>query len=264
MNSALSGLRAVVTGAGRGIGRATAITLAAQGADVAVVDIDLRSGIDIPGEADDLTTDAIKAMGARTIGLQADLTNESSASEILSAVGKAWGGFDILINIAGGAVTPYEGSRASEISSADVRKAIDVNLMSAIYMCQASVPYLRESSNASIVNTTSLSAESILPGGAYAGYALSKAALAHYTRYLAADLGHLGIRVNAVSPGYTMTGRIQANSAETGFAEKAASSVLGRLGQPTDIARSVAFLASADSSYITGQILSVDGMTTLT
>ena len=263
MSSALSGLRAIVTGAARGIGRATAITLAAQGADVAVVDIDLRSGLEIPGEADDLTTDAIKELGVRTIGIEADLTEEASATRIVSAVREEWGGFDILVNIAGGAITPFEGSRASETSPADIRRALDVNLMSAIYLCQASVPVLRESASPSIVNTTSLSAENVLPGGSYAGYALSKAALAHYTRYLAADVGHLNIRVNAVSPGYTMTGRVRANSAATGFADKASHSALGRLGEPEDIARSVTFLVSPDSSYITGHILAVDGMTRL-
>lgn len=263
MSSALSGLRAIVTGAGRGIGRATAINLAAQGADVAIVDIDLRSGLEITGEADDLTTDVIKELGARTLGLEEDLTEEASAAKIVSVVRKEWGGFDILINIAGGAITPFEGSRASETSTADIRRALDVNLMSAIYMCQASVPVLRESANPSIVNTTSLSAENVLPDGSYAGYAVSKAALAHYTRYLAADLGQLNIRVNAISPGYTMTGRIRANSAATGFADKASHSALGRLGEPEDIARSFAFLASPDSSYITGHILTVDGMTRL-
>ncbi|WP_124394446.1 SDR family NAD(P)-dependent oxidoreductase [Rhodococcus wratislaviensis] len=87
-------LASVVTGAGRGIGRATAITLAAQGADVAVVDIDLRSGLEIPDEADDLTTDTIKELGARTIGIEADLTEQASATRIVSAVREEWGGFD--------------------------------------------------------------------------------------------------------------------------------------------------------------------------
>ena len=263
MNAALSGLHAVVTGAGRGIGRATAITLAELGADVAVVDIDLRSGNETPVEQNDSTTGAIAALGSRTMGLEADLTEEASAAMVVSAVLEEWGGFDILVNVAGGAITPFEGSRASVTSPADICKALDVNLMSAIYLCQASVSALRASASPSIVNITSLSAEGVLPGGSYAGYALSKAALAHYTRYLAADLGQYGIRVNAVSPGYVMTDRVRANSATTGFADKASHSALGRLGEPEDVARTIAFLASPNSSYVTGHILAVDGMTRL-
>ncbi|KXX59546.1 SDR family NAD(P)-dependent oxidoreductase [Rhodococcus sp. LB1] len=263
MSTPLSGLRAVVTGAGRGIGRATAITLAEQGADVAVVDVDLHSGRDIPGEADDPTTEAIAALGSRTIGIEADLTLEASASTVIDEVVSAWGGLDVLVNVAGGAITPFEGSQASVTSPTDIRRALDVNLMSAIYLCQAAVPALSHSPSPSIVNTTSLSAQGVLPGGSYAGYALSKAALAHYTRYLAEDLGRLNIRVNAVSPGYIMTGRVRANSTATGYADKATDSALNRLGEPEDVAGTVAFLVSPQASYITGHILAVDGMTRL-
>ncbi|WP_009478613.1 SDR family NAD(P)-dependent oxidoreductase [Rhodococcus sp. JVH1] len=263
MNAALAGLRAVVTGAGRGIGRATAIALAEQGADVAVVDIDLRSGNGTSVEKSDSTTEAVAGLGSRTMGLEVDLTEESSATTVISAVLEEWGGFDILVNVAGGAITSYEGSRASVTSPADIRKALDVNLMSAIYLCQASVSTLRASASPSIVNITSLSAEGVLPGGSYAGYALAKAALAHYTRYLAEDLGQYSIRVNAVSPGYIMTDRVRANSVTTGFADKASHSALGRLGEPEDVARTIAFLASPNSSYVTGHILAVDGMTRL-
>ncbi|MGM7669242.1 SDR family NAD(P)-dependent oxidoreductase [Microbacterium sp. A93] len=261
MSEQLQGIRAIVTGAGRGIGRAVAIRLAEHGADVAVVDINLESGKDIPGEADAPTTEAIEALGRRAIGIQADLTDPAAASRIVAKVVDAWGGLDVVANIAGGAITPFARSNASTIPIEDIRHIFDVNLMSAIYMCQAAVPALRESSRAAIVNTTSLSASVAHPGGMLAGYGMSKIALGYYTRALAEEIGPDGIRVNAVAPGYTMTGRVRASSVDTGFAEKAEDVALRRLATPEDIADGVVFLASPGSSYVTGHTLSIDGQT---
>lgn len=261
MSGELDGYRAIVTGAGRGIGRAVALGLALAGADIAVVDIDLESGKHIPGEADDATTDAVIALGRRAIGIQADLTDEAAAARVVATVEDAWGGFDILANIAGGAITPYPRSNASTIPLEDIRHLFDVNLISAVAMCQAAVPVLRRSPHASIINTTSLSALVVYPGGYFSGYAMSKVALGYYTRALAEEIGPDGIRVNAVSPGYTMTGRVRANSVDTGLAAKADDVALRRLGEPEDIANGVVFLASPASSYITGHILPIDGQT---
>ncbi|MDF2444540.1 MAG: hypothetical protein JWR01_2743 [Subtercola sp.] len=263
MTEELQGLRAIVTGAGRGIGRAVALRLAERGADIVVVDIDLTSGRSIEGEADDPTTDAVEALGRRAIGIEADLTDESSAQRIVDRVVAEWGGFDILANIAGGAITPFERSSASVIPMADIRRLLDVNLLSAISLCQAAVPVLRQSEAASIVNITSLSALGTHPEGKLSGYGMSKIALSYFTRSLAEDVGPDGIRVNSVSPGYTLTGRVRANSVETGFASKAADSALGRLAEPGDIADAVAFLASPQAGYITGHNLAVDGFTKL-
>lgn len=257
----LDGKRAVVTGAGRGIGRAVALTLAELGCDIAVIDIDLTSGRQVDGEAADPTVEAVLELGRKSIGIEADLTIEESAAECIAKVVDAWGGFDILVNIAGGAVTPFERSSPSTIPAEDITKLFDVNLMSAVYMCQAAVPVLRKSDTPAIINTTSLSALGILPEGKLSGYAMSKVALGYYTRALAEEVGPEGIRVNSVSPGYTMTGRIKANSVATGFADKANDSALRRLGDPQDIADAVAFLASARSAYITGHDLAVDGAT---
>lgn len=254
-------MKAIVTGAGRGIGRAVALRFAEEGADVAVVDLDLESGKGISGEAQEPTTDAIAALGRRTLGIQADLTDPASASRIVEAVLDAWGGFDVLANIAGGAVTPYARSNASTIPIEDIHHIFDVNLMSAIYLCQASVPVLRNSSRASIVNTTSLSATVAHPGGLLAGYGMSKIALGYYSRALAEEVGPDGIRVNTVAPGYTMTGRVRATSVETGFAEKAEDVSLKRLAEPIDIANAFLFLASPQSSYVTAHTLDVNGQT---
>jgi len=261
MTDELDGYRAIVTGAGRGIGRSVALRLAEAGADVAVVDIDLESGKSIPGEADEPTTEAIIALGRRSLGIQADLTDETAAARVVATVEDAWGGFDIVANIAGGAITPYPRSNASTIPLEDIRHLLDVNLMSSVAMCQAAIPVLRRSEHPAIVNTTSLSAAVVYPGGFLSGYAMSKIALGYYTRALAEEVGPEGIRVNAVAPGYTMTGRVRANSVDTGLAEKAQDVALRRLGEPEDIADGVLFLASTRSSYITGHTLAIDGQT---
>ncbi|MCU1482557.1 MAG: hypothetical protein JWQ19_3343 [Subtercola sp.] len=263
MTQELQGLRAIVTGAGRGIGRAVALRLAELGADIVVVDIDLASGRSIEGEANDPTTEAVEALGRRALGIEADLTDETSGQRIVDQVVAEWGGFDILANIAGGAITPFERSSASVIPIADIRRIFDVNLMSAIYLCQAAVPVLRNSNAASIVNITSLSALGTPPEGKLTGYGMSKIALGYFTRSLAEDVGPDGIRVNSVSPGYTLTGRVKANSVETGFASKANDAALRRLAEPADIADAVAFLAGPRSGYITGHDLAVDGFTKL-
>jgi NAD(P)-dependent dehydrogenase (short-subunit alcohol dehydrogenase family) len=261
MTGQLNGIRAIVTGAGRGIGRAVALRMAQEGADVAVVDIDLSSGRDIPGEAADATTEAVSDLGRRSLGIQEDLTDPAAASRIITRVSDEWDGLDVVVNIAGGAITPYGRSNASTIPVEDIRHVFDVNLMSAIHMCQAAVPVLRKSSKAAIVNTTSLSASVAHPGGLLSGYGMSKIALGYYTRALAEEVGPDGIRVNDVAPGYTMTGRVRANSVDTGFAEKADEVALRRLATPEDIANGVVFLASPQASYITGHTLSIDGQT---
>jgi NAD(P)-dependent dehydrogenase (short-subunit alcohol dehydrogenase family) len=253
----------VVTGAGRGIGRAVALILAERGADVAVVDIDLESGRPVAGEADQPTTEAVEALGRRAIGIQADLTTESAAASVVAGVNDAWGGFDFLVNVAGGAITPFTRSGAAEIPLADLRALLEINLVATVALCQAAIPTLERSDRPSIVTTGSLSALGQLPEGKLSGYGLSKAAVVYYTRALAEEVGPRGIRVNCVSPGYTMTGRVRHNSVDTGFAEKARDSALRRLGEPEDIARAVAFLVSEEAGYITGHNLVVDGLTKL-
>lgn len=263
----LLGLRAVVTGASRGIGRQTAITLAARGADVAVVDLALETGSELDDDDRGPTAREIGRLGRHALAIQADLAVEDEARHAVASAVAEWGGVDILVNVAGGAITPYESSAPSRISTDEVRTCLDVNLMSAIHMCQAAIPAMMESARArrapSIVNTTSLASAGVLPRGMLSGYALAKAALGHYTRSLAEELGPAGVRVNAVSPGYVMTDRVRANSTSTGFAGKSEHSALRRLGTPEDIATCIAFLASSDAAYVTGQELSVDGATRL-
>lgn len=267
MTPDLMGARAIVTGGGRGIGRATALSLAAAGADVAVLDLAPAPRTDESDDASAATAQRVTAMGRRSLEVAVDLTDEAAACAAVESVVTQWTGLDILINVAGGAVTPFATSAPSKISATDVRTCLDVNLMSAIYCCQAAAPALvaaaKEGRQTAIVTTSSLSATGVLPAGMLSGYALSKAALVHYTRSLAEELGPRGVRVNAVSPGYVMTDRVRANSADTGFADKAADSASRRLGDPQDIANAIVYLASPIAGYITGQVLAVDGVTRL-
>lgn len=259
MSEPLEGKAAVVTGAGRGIGRACAVRLAELGAEVAVVDIDLRSGERYAGEPDGSTTDQIEALGRRALGVQADLAVEEEAHDAIRSAAEAFERLDILVNVAGGAITPYERSRASLTPSGDVRKLLDVNVMGTIFCCQAAVPALRAAGGGAIVNFTSTAAFSVVADGSLAGYAMAKAAVAHYSRHLAAELGPENIRVNMVAPGITLTGRVREESSSTGFADRAAEVPMRRLGTPEDVADVVEFLVGERSGFVTGRCIPADG-----
>jgi NAD(P)-dependent dehydrogenase (short-subunit alcohol dehydrogenase family) len=260
MTPLLQGQIAAVTGAGRGIGRAVATRLAQAGADVGVIDIDLRSGARYAGEPDGLTVDEIERLGRRVHGVEADLTDEAAAHRAIDEVAQALGGLDILVNIAGGAITPFARSRPSVTPAEDFRTLIDVNLMSTIWCCQAALPHLRERGGGAIVNTSSTAAFTVFADGSNSAYAMTKAAVAHWTRHLAAEVGPDGIRANMIAPGITLTGRVVEESAQTGHAERAISEVpLRRLGQPDDVAAVVEFLVSPGSAFVTGRCIPVDG-----
>jgi NAD(P)-dependent dehydrogenase (short-subunit alcohol dehydrogenase family) len=250
---------AVVTGAARGIGRVCAERLARAGADVAVLDIDLRAGERYADEPDGLATEQIEALGQRSLGVQADLTDEAAAHAAIAQVVEAFGRIDILVNAAGGAITPYTRSRPTQTPAADVRTLFDVNFMSAFHCCQAAAPALREAGGGAIVNFSSVAVTQVFPDGSNSAYAAVKAALAHWSRHLAAELGPDNIRVNLVAPGITLTGRLIAESGETGYADRAAEVPMRRLAQPDDIARVVEFLVSEQSEFVTGRCIPVDG-----
>jgi NAD(P)-dependent dehydrogenase (short-subunit alcohol dehydrogenase family) len=260
MSEQLAGKVAIVTGAGRGIGRACAVRLARAGADVAVLDIDLRSAARYAGERDDLTTEQVQSAGQRAVGITVDLTDETATHAAVAGVVEQLGGLDILVNVAGGAITPFARSKPSQTPAEDFRTLLDVNLMSAIHCCQAAIPALRERGGGAIVNTTSTAAFTVFPDGSNSAYAMTKAALAHWSRHLAAELGPDRIRVNVVAPGITLTGRVVEESSQTGHADRATAEVpLRRLGQPEDVAHVVEFLVGPASEFVTGRCLPVDG-----
>jgi 3-oxoacyl-[acyl-carrier protein] reductase len=251
--------RAVVTGAARGIGRACAVRLAELGCDVAVLDLDLRGGARYAAEPDGLTTEQIEGLGRRALGIEADLADEDASAAAIAQVVDAWGGVDVLVNVAGGAITPYERSQPSRSPAEDVRRIFDVNVMTMLNCVRAVAPGMKADGGGVIVNVSSTAAFTVFPDGSNAVYASMKAAVSHLTRHLAAELGPDGIRVNAFAPGITLTGRILEESSSTGYSSREAEVPMRRLGRPEDCADVLEFLVGDLSGFVTGRVIPADG-----
>jgi len=264
----LQGKRAVVTGGARGLGRAYALRLASLGADVAIIDLDLDGAAEY-GETLAAPTVAgeIEQLGRRGLGVQADLSVNARVQEAIGRIAATFGGIDILVNNAGGHVTPANRSGASTMPEEDVRKLLDANFMSTMFCCQAVAPLMKEQGGGVIVNTSSQAGVTTYKHqGMIAGYAAAKAAVSQYTRYLAAELGPHGIRVNCLAPGVMLTARVAAQAKARGIGTEAdlAGIPLRRFGQVEDCADVVEFLATDLSRYVTGQVISVCGGAVLT
>jgi Tropinone reductase 1 len=227
----------IVTGVSRGIGRAVAEELNSRGAVVVGA---ARNVADMPAHAS-------------LLAVAADVTQESGRRALVEAALERHGRIDGLVNNAGAAFR----RPALDTAVDDIRQTLEVNLLAAFALCCAAHPHLK-ASRGSIVNVSSVAGSRILP--VRVAYGTSKAALDHVTRSLAAEWGPDGIRVNAVLPWFTRTEMVQKVLEDHDFERKLiAATPLGRLAEPADVARAVAFLALPDSDYITGQLLAVDG-----
>lgn len=262
MTLPLAGKTAIVTGAARGLGRAYALRLARLGADVAISDLNLDGAADW-GEALGAATvpDEVIAIGRRSLGVQADLSRADGVAQVVDAVMAAWGRVDIIVNNAGGAIARTSGPLGTETSPDDYDLLMDANLRSCVLMCQAAAPAMKAQGGGVIVNISSQTGVSPLPGGGLAVYGAAKAAVAMFTRALAAELGPHGIRVNAIAPGIIMTARVAAQAAARGLGTNAQAEALPlrRLGTVEDCAGVLEFLATDLSQYVTGQIICADG-----
>jgi len=244
----VTGRVAVITGAGRGIGAATAVALAQAGADVV---ISART-------EDQLATVAreVEAAGRRAVVVPADLSDPAAAGLAAAAV-EAFGRLDIVVNNVGGALPrPFLATTPRHLEN-----AFRFNVVVAHSLTQAAVPHLLASSadggTGSVVSITS--AVGRAAGRGYLAYGTAKAALAHYTRLAAADLAPR-IRVNAIAVGAVATSALDivlTDDTLRGRMERATP--LGRIGDPADVAAAVVFLASPAGGYITGKIIEVDG-----
>jgi 3-oxoacyl-[acyl-carrier protein] reductase len=234
--ASLAGKTALVTGASRGIGRAIATELAAGGATVV---IGYRSGKD---EAESLAT----ALGGRAV--QADV---STAEDALRLVAEA-GDLDILVNNAG---LTRDGLLA-RMSDDDWRTVIDTNLSSVFYTCRAVCRPMMKKRAGAIVNVSSI--VGVHGNWGQTNYAASKAGIIGFTKSLAKELGSRNVRANVVAPGYVKT-QLTDVLPEEATAAMLTNTPLGRLGEPEDIAGAVRFLCSDAASFITGEVLLVDG-----
>jgi 3-oxoacyl-[acyl-carrier protein] reductase len=234
--ASLEGKTALVTGASRGIGRSIAIELAAGGAAVVV---GYRSGKD---EADALAAE----LGGRAI--QADVSNAEDAQRLVEEAGD----LDILVNNAG---LTRDGLLA-RMSDDDWRTVIDTNLSSVFYTCRAVCRPMMKKRAGSIVNVSSI--VGVHGNWGQTNYAASKAGIIGFTKSLAKELGSRNVRANVVAPGYVKT-QLTEVLPEEATAAMLTNTPLGRLGEPEDVAGAVRFLCSDAASFITGEVLLVDG-----
>jgi len=252
----------LITGAGSGIGRAAAETFARQGARVAVADVNQPSAED--------TARAIRQAGGEATAFAADVSQRASVDALVAAARQAYGKIHVLVNNAGIALPSMS---IVDVEAAAWRRVLDVNLKSMLFCCQAVVPQMIEARHGRIVNTASTAAK--VPRWEIGAYCVSKAAVLHFTRCLAMELAQYGITVNAVGPGATITNLRQSSGVPEppGSAEARRLGQLkgdpttfrigvplGRLGEAQDQANAIAFLASDEASYISGECLYVDGL----
>jgi NAD(P)-dependent dehydrogenase (short-subunit alcohol dehydrogenase family) len=233
-----------VTGAARGIGLAVAKRFLADGWRVALLDIE-----------GDLLQGAMAALASSksTMALHCDVSDAGAVTEAIAEVGTRFGRLDALVNNAGIAVF----APLMDTSDEDWRRVLEVNLTGPFLCTKAAVPLMREHGGGAIVNITSISA--VRASTLRSAYGTSKAGLAHLTKQLAVELASLGIRVNGVAPGPVETAMAKAVHTAEIRADYHDAIPLNRYGLEEELAEAVFFLCSDRASYITGQILAVDG-----
>jgi len=237
---------AVVTGASRGIGRSIARALALEGASVV---INYRTN---RAAAESLARSLEEEAGTKAVCVSGDVGRRAHAERIVAAAVESFGRLDVLVNNAG---ITADGLVAT-LEPGEWRSVLRTHLHGAIHCTQAAIPEMMSRHRGAIVNLSSVAA--VRPNRGQANYAAAKGALESFTRAVAREMGSKGIRANAIRPGIIVTD-MSADLREAAGPELRAAIPCGRLGSPDDVAGLVTFLASDASSYITGQVIAVDG-----
>jgi 3-oxoacyl-[acyl-carrier protein] reductase len=258
----LSGNVALVTGGARGLGAEYARRLASLGADVAIIDIDLRSYEAFADEARQFQmaslVDQLEAQGVRTLALETDVTDDIAVTRAVADIEAEMGPVTILVANAGGSTLGVGPSPpASQLSAAEVRQVVERNLYSTMFTCSAVAPSMKRLRRGKIVTVSSDAGLFPTVDGSIAHYGAAKAAVITYTQYLAAELGPYNITVNAIAPGYIGTGRLMTAFREMGVEDITGHIALRRIGTPEDCARVVEFLTTDASDYVTGAVIEI-------
>jgi NAD(P)-dependent dehydrogenase (short-subunit alcohol dehydrogenase family) len=239
---------ALVTGAGRGIGRAIAVALARHGASVCLA---ARSGDEL-----EQTAELVRSAGGQALVVTCDVTDEEQSHELIERAAAEFGGLAILINNAGGAhrIKPLD-----ELDPRDFEMGTELNYLSVARMMRLAAPHLLDAAPASsVLNIVSIAARRGLEGMGY--YSGAKAAVVALSRATAREWGPRGVRVNALAPGWIATELSEPLRNQQEFSSETLAEIpLGRWGEPEDIAEAALFLVSQRARYITGECVTVDG-----
>ena len=269
----LSGKVALITGGARGLGRGYALRLAGLGADIAIIDRNLKAADVYEFERNQLTAGSVieecEALGVRAMGLEVDLTDRDATQAAAAQVADRLGRIDIAVCNAGGGTVTFADERAARDGANDaldevttgtpadtpdamLARVLDINVKTCMYTCMAVAPYMKEQGGGKIVTVSSTAG--VDAKGGYHPYGTAKAAIIHYTRALAQELGPFNINVNAIAPGIIRTGRLGDRAAVA--RERVA---LQREGTIEDCAKVVEFLTTDLSDYVTGRTIIIDG-----
>jgi NAD(P)-dependent dehydrogenase (short-subunit alcohol dehydrogenase family) len=238
---------ALITGADSGIGRAVALAFAREGADLVICYLE--------GEDDDgqETARLVREAGRKVVLVPADLTHEEACRALVERAVEEFGRVDILVNNA--AYQMAQPGGIEDITTEQFDRVMKTNLYAMFWLCRLTLPHMH--AGASIINTSSVQASS--PSPELLDYATTKAGIANFTRGLSSLVAERGIRVNSVAPGPIWTPLIPATMPREKVESFGTQTPLGRAGQPAEVATAFVFLASPESSYVTGEVLAVTG-----